>query len=137
MKRNFFIGLGLSLILSLAVIAEIPRSTQKELKDKSPEKVVIEVKKVEKVEKNNYFFITVHARIRAVKASSSRLKKGDDLVIKYSKPNQKKQIKPGSWVAEVKPEGHYNAYIRLVDKDKKLYEPAALSATFDELKKDR
>jgi hypothetical protein len=112
--------------------AEIPIATQRAFQKASPEKLTLEIQKVEKRKTPLTVRMDVTAKALEVEASPSGLRKGDSITIIYSFPNDAFDFGvTGSWPGEVKEGKHYKAYLRQLEGKKKSYGPAAASGTFE------
>ena len=129
-KNKSLMSIMVLFLLNLFCMADVPMDEIDKLHKTSPEKLTIKVINVEKKEKDNNFYIVAVAKITNVEFSKSGLKKKDIIEIKYTLPNHKKNMTPGSWPSLLAKNGNYKAYISLKHGFNRIYEPSALSGSF-------
>ncbi|NNE90520.1 MAG: hypothetical protein HKN23_02635 [Verrucomicrobiales bacterium] len=128
-------------LLSLVPLAfaALPITAIKDLQKKAPDQVVIEVldskTNEKKVSGAFYFYFDVKAKITAIDRSASGLKIGDEIRIKYSRPNIDKTPAAGDWAGGVDKGKSYTAHLKPVAGKAGNFDPAAASGTFVEVKK--
>ena len=152
-----------TLIVSQLFAAASPKK-KAELQARSLEKLEIEITEVKKETKSGFAFLEVTAKVIKVTASKTKLKEGDEIKIIYETPTKKGRntgkVPPGDWASEIVKDGKYYAYLGKVhaanwnqeaeneewvkiNRDKiratkgTVYEPTAVSASFESLKKEK
>lgn len=129
--------------LALATFIALPSGTKAalplvaiaEMQDRAPEKARIEIVSVKRTEvehKGDFAFnFRVTAKVVAVDRTATELKIGDEIEIRYSIPNFEKSPAAGDWPEAVVEGTNYLAFLHVRKVEKKLYDPAAASGSFE------
>ena len=133
-RGKMLIAAALVACLAATALAELPPFAYKEMQAESPERLTIKIKSVKTTERDERdrkrVDVTIDAKVTEVARTSSRLKPGQSILIRYTRSEYKQPIAGPSEVPLLREGATYPAFLSRTGKTGRLYAPAAGGYSF-------